>query len=172
MQRNSPIQRMGSQCSPVTDRELLFGGVSSWELVAHHKVGKVGFLVQRKPSGKEMQMVGFENWCAVHWRGRVMGCGRHPQHLLAFWGGISITSGLFLRSELTGSVSDKTIHWTKGFQGPPSTLISTSLKSGFARNRVYWCLNNAASEELGTLNFLDSLPVLQHLKFQSSSVKL
>lgn len=137
------------------------------------KVGKVAFFVQRKPSSKEMQMVDSEKWAAVHGGGRGVGYGRHPQHLLYFWEGISITSGLFLRSELIGSTSYKTIHWTKGIVwGLPSTLISTSLKSGFASNRVYWCLNNTASEKLGTIDFLDSLSVLWHLQFQSSSVKL
>lgn len=42
------MQRMGSQVPPVTDGELLFGGVRSWELAAHHKGGQSGLLCPEK----------------------------------------------------------------------------------------------------------------------------
>ena len=60
MQKIYLIQRTGSHIPPATDGCFLVVSVP-WNLQLITGVGKVGFLVQRNPSGKEMQIVGFEN---------------------------------------------------------------------------------------------------------------
>lgn len=52
---------------------LLLGGVNSLALLARLACAQVGFGGQRKPSGKEMQVLTVGNWANIHWNGRGQG---------------------------------------------------------------------------------------------------